>query len=210
MTEVTISDEAVKFLAGLARDSARRSSNDDDIGRIKRIEAQLTALLALHKKESWTCFHCGEAFVDRHCAMLHFGSSEDSKAACMIKAGAEGSLLKALREAEDEAQNAYSKMHAESTDIARAYYGAMSRFSKSLTHAEEMGYERGVADACVERLDKTKWTVWYDPPPIPSRQSDWHWSHVDYDGAPDSGDHRCGHASSENECWREIVRFEND
>jgi hypothetical protein len=32
----------------------------------------------------------------------------------------------------------------------------------------------------------------YDPKPIPDRGFDWDYYHEDYDGAPDSGDRRCG------------------
>ena len=36
----------------------------------------------------------------------------------------------------------------------------------------------------------------YDPPPIPVRTCDWRWWHDSYDGAPDSGDRRCGASPS--------------
>lgn len=94
----------------------------------------------------WTCFHCDETFADRRCAALHFGATEDSEAACRIKAGAEGSLLNALREAERSAAVAWDALHSESSDFAKAYHGAMSRHSQSLQAAEEAGYERGLCD----------------------------------------------------------------
>ena len=40
------------------------------------------------------------------------------------------------------------------------------------------------------------WHIRYDPPPIPSRASDWHFAHSDFDGAPDANDNRCGRAAS--------------
>lgn len=40
------------------------------------------------------------------------------------------------------------------------------------------------------------WHIRYDPPPIPSRACDWQFAHNDFDGAPDAGDNRCGHAPS--------------
>ncbi len=40
------------------------------------------------------------------------------------------------------------------------------------------------------------WHIHYDPPPIPSRASDWHFAHDDFDGAPDANDNRYGHAAS--------------
>ena len=101
----------------------------------------------------WTCFHCGETFTSEHCARLHFGRSEDSEAACIIKAGAEGSLLKALRAAEEQADDAIQAMHAESTDAARAYHAQRCRHNHALIAAEELGYERGLADARAEASD---------------------------------------------------------
>lgn len=94
----------------------------------------------------WRCFHCGEHFTSEHSARLHFGRDEVSEPACIIKAGAEGSLLKALRQAEEAADDAIQAMHAESTDAAKAYHAQRCRHSQALTAAEELGYERGLAD----------------------------------------------------------------
>lgn len=80
------------------------------------------------------------------CARLHFGDSEDSAPACQIKAGAEGSLLKALRDAEREASDARQAIASECTDSARAHYSQMSRHSQALIAAEEAGYEKGLED----------------------------------------------------------------
>lgn len=35
-----------------------------------------------------------------------------------------------------------------------------------------------------------KWHIYFEPPPIPCRNSDWHFYHDDYDGAPDANDNR--------------------
>jgi len=43
-----------------------------------------------------------------------------------------------------------------------------------------------------------------DPPPIPVRDFDWQFAHVDFDGAPDSGDNRCGEAVSLSAAIAEI------
>lgn len=98
-------------------------------------------------KEAWTCFHCGETFTDRRCAALHFGADEQSAPACRIKAGAEGSLLRALREAEQQAAEAWAALHSESSDFAKAYHRATARHTQALQAAEELGYERGLRDA---------------------------------------------------------------
>ena len=41
----------------------------------------------------------------------------------------------------------------------------------------------------------------YDPPPIPYRNLDWQFAHIEYDGPED---HRCGAGESEAEC-REFI-----
>ena len=96
--------------------------------------------------EEWRCFHCGDVFKDRRSARLHFGRDEQSEAACVIKAGAEGSLLKALRDAEEQADDAIQQMHNESTDAALAFHQQRCRHNQALIAAEESGYEKGLAD----------------------------------------------------------------
>ena len=95
---------------------------------------------------AWRCFHCGDTFTDERSARLHFGRDETSEAACVIKAGAEGSLLKALRDAEEQADDAIQRMHNESTDAALAFHQQRCRHNQALIAAEEAGYEKGLAD----------------------------------------------------------------
>lgn len=52
------------------------------------------------------------------------------------------------------------------------------------------------------------WHIYFEPPPIPCRNSDWHFYHDDYDGAPDANDNRAGHAESVDGCLREIREIE--
>jgi hypothetical protein len=49
-----------------------------------------------------------------------------------------------------------------------------------------------------------EWHIKRNPKPIPSRAHDWDWHHADYDGAPDSGDHRCGTAKSRADAISQI------
>lgn len=95
---------------------------------------------------AWRCFHCGDVFTDESCARLHFGRDEDSQPACIIKAGAEQGLLGALRAAEYEAADARRAIADECTDAARAHYAQATRHDQALRNAEELGYERGLAD----------------------------------------------------------------
>lgn len=54
------------------------------------------------------------------------------------------------------------------------------------------------------------WRIYFDPPPIPTRSCDWHFHHVDYDGAEDSNDRRAGHAGSFAEALNECNEMEDD
>lgn len=60
------------------------------------------------------------------------------------------------------------------------------------------------------------WTIYYDPPPIPTRSCDWHFYHDDYDGAPihsesnDCPDKRSGDAASVEECLALIAEIEEE
>jgi hypothetical protein len=95
----------------------------------------------------WRCFHCDDVFTNESCARTHFGRDEDSVPACQIKAGAEGSLLKALRRAEEDAAEAWGILHSESDDFSKAYHRQAARHAEQLRIIEELGYERGLADA---------------------------------------------------------------
>lgn len=94
----------------------------------------------------WRCFHCDDVFTERHTAAAHFGATEHGLAACQIKAGSEGSMVTALRDAEQAAADAQSAIHAESTDAAKAYYAQADRHREQLRVVEEHAYERGLAE----------------------------------------------------------------
>jgi len=99
----------------------------------------------------WRCFHCGDLFTDRLSAARHFGADEGKMPACQIK-GAEGGLLRALRDAEAEADDAIQRMHEESTDAAKAYHSQRCRHAQALIAAEEVGYERGLSEGRADPL----------------------------------------------------------
>lgn len=106
----------------------------------------LTTAPAMGELVAWRCFHCDETFTEERCARLHFGSSEDQSPACQIK-GAEGGLLEALRRAEKDAGDAMFAIHNESTEAAKAYYAQQTRHREQLTAIEQIGYDKGIADA---------------------------------------------------------------
>ena len=96
-------------------------------------------------KLHWRCFHCGDVFHDQRSAKLHFGPDEGATPACLVK-GADGGLLEALRRAEADAADAWHAVHSESADGVKAYRSNLSRHHTALRAAEEVGYERGMAD----------------------------------------------------------------
>src|SRR5258708_28381816 len=60
-----------------------------------------------------------------------------------------------------------------------------------LQHPADHQVERvlGLVDAALSASPVTeiryrRWAIHYDPPPIPTRNCDWHFEHDDYDGAP--------------------------
>lgn len=65
-------------------------------------------------------------------------------------------------------------------------------------------------------LTYRNYRIYYDPPPIPIRDCDWHFVHQDYDGGyydgegVFEGDTRCGHAESIEGCKREIDWLEDE
>ncbi|MCA1490148.1 hypothetical protein I6F11_04340 [Ensifer sp. NBAIM29] len=113
----------------------------DDHEPIEYIRADLV------ERKSWRCFHCDDVFTEERQARLHFGCDEISEPACKIKAGAEGSMLEALRRAEADAERAIAGMHDESSEGWKAYHNIAGRLREQVEAAENLGYERGLAEA---------------------------------------------------------------
>ncbi|KQY27211.1 3'-5' exonuclease [Rhizobium sp. Root482] len=105
------------------------------------------------QKPYWRCFHCEEMFTSEHAARMHFGETECSEPACQIKAGAEMSMLEALRRAEEETRKALFAMHEEGTDGWTAFRRLEGRTRENAEAAENLGYERGLRDGRNEATD---------------------------------------------------------
>lgn len=56
----------------------------------------------------------------------------------------------ALRKAEDELDAAWTAIHEESTEAAKAYHAQQRRHRDQLMAVEEAAYERGLADGRAE------------------------------------------------------------
>lgn len=93
--------------------------------------------------KDWRCFHCDEVFHTEMEARNHFGSTEVSEPACLIKAPGEFALLQALRNAEAE----LSRYRREDSDILRAMWSMQADHATALRREEEKGYARGLEDA---------------------------------------------------------------
>lgn len=50
----------------------------------------------------------------------------------------------------------------------------------------------------------------YNPPPIGTRAHDWAFTAEGFDGAPDSGDNRCGTGPTVEDCLRQIDELEDE
>lgn len=61
-----------------------------------------------------------------------------------------------------------------------------------------------------QRIKYGDWHIYFDPPPIPTRNCDWHFHHDDFDGAPDAGDNRYGSGASIKDCIDQIRDIEAD
>lgn len=124
-------------------------------GAFRAGESGVSDLETYEKPEhGWTCFHCGETFTTVGGARNHFGfDPHECEPACRIKVGAERGLLSALRKAERAALTAQEALHAESAEGIKALRSAEGRYREQIIAAEELGYERGLADgrcSCVQ------------------------------------------------------------
>lgn len=126
----------------------------------------------------WTCFHCDQTFTSYSAASTHFGTREGQAAACQIKAS-EGGLVSALREAEDEAEQAMSALHAESAEGLKAWRAAQSRHDMALRSMEQTGYDRGLRDREREIAVLRRALCWHgDPVRLAQTREEWQ-QHVD-------------------------------
>lgn len=95
-------------------------------------------------RKQWRCFFCDEVFRRWKDAAEHFGCDDACEAdtpACKIAAH-EGHLVKYIRKLENELRR---HMH-EDTELHRSIYTLEAEKTAATLHAEEKGYERGVAD----------------------------------------------------------------
>jgi len=58
-----------------------------------------------------------------------------------------------------------------------------------------------------EASDGSKWNIQLDPKPLPTASLDVDYWHEDYDGAPDSHDHRAGNVASIAEAKAAIEEY---
>ncbi len=139
--------KAYSITPQMIRDTAGWEQLDEELRSTLRLAAEALEASEAElegRKPSWRCFHCDEVFTTEHAARLHFGHTECREPACQIKAGAEMSMLEALRRAEDEARTAVIAMHEEGTDGWTAFRRLEGRTRQNAEAAENLGYERGL------------------------------------------------------------------
>jgi hypothetical protein len=93
--------------------------------------------------KEWRCFHCDDVFRAPVDARNHFGGSESSEPACLIKAPGEFALLQAFRNAEDE----LGRYRNEDSDVLRVLWSTRADHAEALRREEEKGYARALEDA---------------------------------------------------------------
>jgi len=77
-------------------------------------------------------------------------------------------------------------------------------------------YEWGSEEICIDchveltPEDFDDWNLSYDMKPIPSRAHDWELVHKDYDGAPDSGDHRAFTGPSIDDVYQQAIEYNEE
>jgi hypothetical protein len=93
----------------------------------------------------WRCFHCGETFTrpQERWAREHFGARDGDTPVCLMRVPGEGSLLSALR----KAQNELASYRNEDTELMRALSAMESDHAAALQREEDKGYARGLRDA---------------------------------------------------------------
>ncbi len=122
---------------------------------------------------TWRCFHCDALFTSEGGAREHFGPHEGRTPACQIKA-AEGGLVRALRQAEEEAERATWALHDESADGLKAWRAAQARNAQAVASAEEVGYQRGMADMRQELETLRRALAWHgDPVRMATTREEW-------------------------------------
>lgn len=62
----------------------------------------------------------------------------------------------------------------------------------------------------MSKIEYRGYIIEYDPPPIPIRSRDWAFMANGFDGAPDSGDNRCGTGPTLEDCKRQINEIEDE
>jgi hypothetical protein len=88
-----------------------------------------------HVRSTYTCFHCGEVFVDTEAARLHFGKGVYQQPGCHID-------LAEYRRMEEE-----NRRHCEEdTDLHRTLHRLECDHQLALRREEEAGYANGLRD----------------------------------------------------------------
>jgi hypothetical protein len=121
----------------------------------------------------WRCFHCDQLFFDEAAASAHFGQHEGRTPACQIKSS-EGGLVRALREAEEEAERAWSAVHSEGAEGLKAWRAAMTRNARAVESAEQTGYDKGLRDMRKEIETLRRALAWHgDPARMATTREEW-------------------------------------
>lgn len=92
----------------------------------------------------WRCFHCGDTFTraQERWAREHFGATSAETPVCLMRVPGEGSLLTALRNAQDE----LSQRREDDSDLMRALMAQSADHGEAVRQAEDAGYAKALRD----------------------------------------------------------------
>lgn len=97
-----------------------------------------------------TCFHCGETFHSVKSAREHFGATPDEDPGCVLKLSQGDKGMLGLVRQQFAELDMYRR---EDQPIMREIYALGAKHSRELIAAEQLGYDRGLADGRAEATE---------------------------------------------------------
>lgn len=103
----------------------------------------------------WTCFHCGDTFMDEGQARIHFGCDEGAIPGCILRMQpGEHGLLRKMRELEKQLAEVTYQLFEQDSATDRYLANIESEHASAVTRAEEASYAKGLRDAGAWRSDR--------------------------------------------------------
>lgn len=99
-------------------------------------------------EHGWTCFHCGETFMDEGQARIHFGEDQGATPGCLMRLQpGEHGMLRKMRAMEKELHTVTFQLFEQDSETDRYLANIQAAHASAVTKAEETGYAKGLRDA---------------------------------------------------------------